>query len=47
MTKEERREMFLARALEAIHQASKAATAVTRKQWLQIAEAYRQLAENR
>ena len=47
MTKEERREMFLARALEAIHQASKAANAVARKQWLQIAEAYRQLAERR
>lgn len=47
MTKEERREMFLARALEAIHQASKAANRIARAQWLQIAEAYRQLAENR
>jgi len=45
MTREERQEMFLARALEAIHQASKAANAVTRAQWQQIAEAYRQLAE--
>ena len=47
MTKEERQEMFLARALEAMQQASKAATAVARVQWMQIAEAYRQLAENR
>jgi len=47
MTKEERREMFLARALEAIHQASRAANRVARAQWLQIAEAYRHLAESR
>jgi len=46
MTKDERREMFLARALEAVEQAAKAPSAVARAQWLKIAEAYRQLAEN-
>ena len=45
MTRDERREMFLARALEAMQQASKAATAVARAQMMHIAEAYRQLAE--
>ena len=45
MTKDERREMFLARALEAVEQASKAPNPVARAQWMKIAEAYRQLAE--
>jgi len=43
---DQRRDMFLARALEAIKQASKASNAVARAQWLKIAEAYRHLAEN-
>jgi len=46
MTKDERREVYLARALEAVEQAAKAPNSVARAQWLKIAEAYRQLAEN-
>jgi hypothetical protein len=42
---DERRDMFLARALEAIKQASKASNTVARAQWLKLAEAYRQFAE--
>ena len=46
MTKDERREVYLARALEAVEQAAKAPNPVARAQWMKIAEAYRQLAEN-
>ena len=40
----QRRDMFLARALEAVEQAAKAGNRTARAQWLKIAEAYRELA---
>jgi hypothetical protein len=41
---DQRRDIFLARALEAMDLAAKASNRTARAQWLKLAEAYRELA---
>ena len=45
MTREQRREDYLAKARDAEEQAAKARDQPTKEQWLKIAESYRDLAK--